>query len=288
MLPTPEQLHELIEKLRILIRENEEQQLIADLALEKNRIDAIAKIKAIYPQEVEQSYNRYITPFLDRYAFLKRPSCLAIIKKHAYEPAHTLLLAYLFEHNKAILTALVKSAEHLSGKDELLQHIHASESYQVKAEVQIRNCGKITGRILDLIITDDTNRWVLIIENKIESCFSDGRIGKMQIDDYRIFAERQFREYDRYYLVVSYANDNKREALMCGWGFCNYSMVFNAIIQNIQQDHIAEDYLCALVQLMCRGYQNDNYILSTDQVGMKLCSIRKFYLATILKLEIAI
>lgn len=54
----------------------------------------------------------------------------------------------------------------MSGKDELLQHIQACETYQVKAEEQIKDCGKITGRIPDLTITDERNRWVLIIENK--------------------------------------------------------------------------------------------------------------------------
>ena len=157
-MPTPEQFQELTAKLKILVEKDKEQRILAEASLVNSQLDALAKIKALYPHEVDKNYNRYVVPFLDRYAFLKRPSCLTIIKKYAYEPAHTLYLAHLFESNKAILSALVKSAECLSGKDELLQHIQASETYQVKAEEQIKDCGKITGRIPDLTITDERIR----------------------------------------------------------------------------------------------------------------------------------
>ena len=114
-MPTPKQFHELTAKLKILVEKDKEQRTLADASLINSQLDALAKIKALYPHEVDENYNIYVAPFLDRYAFLKRPSCLAIIKKHAYEPAHTLYLAHLFESNKAILSALIKSAEWLSG-----------------------------------------------------------------------------------------------------------------------------------------------------------------------------
>lgn len=287
MLPTPKQLHELLEKLKILIQKSEEQRFIADTSLEKNRIDAITKIKEIYPREVEQTYKRFIAPFLDRYAFLKKTSILTIIKKEAYEPAHTLLLAYLLQQNKSILSALIESAISLPEKEYLLQLIQRSNTYTVIPEERIVQCGKISGRIPDLQIIDEQNRWILIIENKIESHFSDGKIGKKQIDDYKIYAERKFQEYSRYYLVVSYTNATRQDALSCGWGFCNYNMVFNAIVQNARLDYIVEDYLCALVQLLCRNY-NDSYTINAEQVTMKLSSIREFYEETILKLKIAL
>lgn len=284
-MPTPEQFQKLTAKLNILVEKDKEQRSIARASLENSRIEALAKIKALYPHEVELNYNRYIAPFLNRYAFLKRSSCLTIIKKYAYEPAHTLYLAYLFESNKAILSALVKSAEALSGKDELLQHIRTSETYQVKAEEQIQNCGKITGCIPDLTITDDQNRWVLIIENKIESRFSNGRIGKKQIDDYRIYAERKFREYDRYYLTVSYSDCNRKDALDSLWGYCDYASVFSAIIRCDTLDHIAKDYLSALMQLLCNGPRSENQGPYADQVSRQLVSMRQFYMDTIIKLK---
>lgn len=286
-MPTPEQFHELTAKLKILVEKDKEQRILAEASLVNSQLDALAKIKALYPHEVDKNYNRYVAPFLDRYAFLKRPSCLAIIKKHAYEPAHTLYLAHLFESNKAILSALIKSAECLSGKDELLQHIQASETYQVKAEEQIKDCGKITGRIPDLTITDERNRWVLIIENKIESRFSDGRIGKNQIDDYRIYAERTFPAYDRYYLTVSYSDCNRKDALDNQWGYCDYCSVFNAIIQCEPLDRIAEDYLSALMQLLCNGSHKRIQKPDTEQIPRQLVSIYQFYTNVITQLKIS-
>lgn len=101
-MPTPEQFHELTAKLKILVEKDKEQRILAEASLINSQLGALAKIKALYLHEVDKNYNRYVVPFLDRYAFLKRPSCLTIIKKQAYEPAHTLYLAHLFESNKAI------------------------------------------------------------------------------------------------------------------------------------------------------------------------------------------
>lgn len=79
-MPTPEQFHELTAKLKILVEKDKEQRILAEASLVNSQLDALAKIKALYPHEVDKNYNRYVAPFLDRYAFLKRPSCLAIIK----------------------------------------------------------------------------------------------------------------------------------------------------------------------------------------------------------------
>ena len=74
-MPTPEQFHELTAKLKILVEKDKEQRILAEASLVNSQLDALAKIKALYPHEVDKNYNRYVAPFLDRYAFLKRPSC---------------------------------------------------------------------------------------------------------------------------------------------------------------------------------------------------------------------
>ena len=68
-MPTLEQFQELTAKLKILVEKDKAQQILAKASLINSQLDALAKIKVLYPHEVDKNYNRYVAPFLDRYAF---------------------------------------------------------------------------------------------------------------------------------------------------------------------------------------------------------------------------
>ena len=53
-MPTPEQVQELTAKLKILVEKDKEQRILAEASLVNSQLDALAKIKALYPLEVDK------------------------------------------------------------------------------------------------------------------------------------------------------------------------------------------------------------------------------------------
>ena len=89
---------------------------------------------------------------------------------------------------------------------------------------------------MDLFIKDDKNKWLVVVENKIDSNI---RVEKgSQLDAYSEFCKRNYPEYNKLYILLSYREDNfkdiensKKES---EWLPMNYYSVFLSLI------HISE------------------------------------------------
>ena len=134
---------------------------------------------------------------------------------------------------------------------------------------------------MDLFIKDDKNKWLVVVENKIDSNI---RVEKgSQLDAYSEFCKRNYPEYNKLYILLSYREDNfkdiensKKES---EWLPMNYYSVFNVLLKYAEEDNFIKEYLKILYFLLFPNIQILNvhrssslfrYQLFIDRVILKL------------------
>ena len=132
-------------------------------------------------------------------------------------------------------------------------------TYTVESEFSTKQQRKqsISLRRMDLFIKDEKNKWLIVIENKIDSKI---RVEKgSQLDAYSEFCKRNYPQYNKLYILLSYREDNfkdiensKKES---EWLPMNYYSVFNVLLKYAEEDNFIKEYLKILYFLLFPNIQ---------------------------------
>lgn len=270
----------LIENLKNLTKEKDNQTLLESRFLESNFIHSCKILNSLYKTEQNRLKEKYVEPFTKEYSFLEQKSVLQVINKHHWETFHSLILKYLWKNPK-LLCAFVKKVPNIENRDLILDLIKQG-NYIIEEEHSIKNkkSGKAE-RFIDLLITDTNKKWLIVIENKIYSDVSKNKNGKgNQLDSYHHYIEKHkaFQTFEnKIYILLSHC-DNKKYA-NAEWTYIDYYVVFSSMLENIDTNNaILIDYLKTLYQLLF----NDREINS----DVSLYSIRKFYIEIQSKIQL--
>lgn len=102
---------------------------------------------------------------------------------------------------------------------------------------------------MDLLIKDDKNKWLIVIENKIDSKIRTKKGN--QLDVYSEFCEREYSKYSKLYILLSYREDNFRDTENREWWYpLNYYSVFNVLLKHAAEDPFIKEYLRTLYFLL--------------------------------------
>lgn len=170
-----------------------------------------------------------------------------------HENSHSNIIRYLidfdkFEEAPEILSGIVKNTSY-EKKDELCEKIK-KKTYTVEREFHIRN-NNYSGRI-DLFIKDSTEKFVIIIENKVlaEIGLETNRENEdetkiTQLEKYKAWCEKEYFEYSRLYLLLSFNNldDISYEQI-------SYEQLYDNLKKVKYRDNILNEYLLLLKSIL--------------------------------------
>lgn len=232
----------------------------------------IEEINILYRKESEYTYEKYIMPFIDKYSFLQTPSILSAINKLQYETFHSLILKKLWnpQNGQQLLSNFISTIDDIPLNEKIkIQEYILQGNYSIKEEHTIRENKKR----IDLLITENSKKWLIIIENKINATISVSK-NKTQLQYYYQYGETKLKEYtDRYYILLSH-RDNQKD-IIAPWIYATYNNVFLSLIKTIPEKRITQDYLASLFSLL---YPNN---ISQDDIGNSLYMSYQFYYETI-------
>lgn len=222
----------------------------------EHRFSALCEeLRSLYDEEKSKVYREYISPFISKNFFLKEKSSLFIIKKEKWETYHSLFLKYLWDsQTKSGNIAFQKFLEEIGINDSWLDTIK-SKSYNVKEEHYTREQRKtdLNGKWIDLFFVDNSNKWLVAVENKINSQvhYYDEKRKRSQLDIYREYCEFNcdYKGYSKVYILLSH-NEKNRSHLRNGWMYVDYYQLFRSLFPFKSQDALLDDYLKTLFSLL--------------------------------------
>lgn len=215
----------------------------------------IARTVELHAEEAERVHQTYVMPFQQQYSFLQHgaPSFLELLGCSTRETYHSKILAYLWSLNNPYGRKAFGAFLSLAGIDDIdttrgLYNIYTEHhtGYANRDDV-------LNNRRIDLLAVSHTERWVIIIENKVCSrvnTWEDGKQGMTQLKGYQKYCQsnRAFRNYQKYYILLSYNTQNKTCAEI-GWHYVDYHQLFQSLFP--YRDSIqVQQYLITLWSLL--------------------------------------
>ncbi len=171
-----------------------------------------------------------------------RLSTFSLMEYHFDENTHSNILEYIFDYKlmgligAEILSSFVRMT---SQEFETISELIKKRNYKIEREYSCKN-----GRI-DLFIKDDTNKFVVVIENKILSPVSskdsedDGSasINKTQLTNYYKSINKRFpsRTYKQAYILLSYSEIEDSDKYL-PFHFTDYSNLIEILNSHSNSD----------------------------------------------------
>lgn len=236
-------------------------------------------LELLYPIVIRSLYQKHIVPFLEQYPFLTSPSYLqAVLNRERKETDHSLFLKYVLSQCKCGSSILLDFCNIMECQPDWINKI-GQNAYTVESEFSTKQQRKqsISLRRMDLFIRDDKNKWLIVIENKIDSKI---RVEKgSQLDAYSDFCKRNYPQYNKLYILLSYREDNFKDIKNTEWLSMNYYSVFNILLKYVSENDFIKEYLRTLYCLLFPNIQVPNvhysfslyrYLLFINRVSLKL------------------
>ena len=216
-------------------------------------------MELLYPTAIKSLSQKYIIPFFEQFPFLTSPFYLqAVLHRERKETDHSLFLKYVLSQCKCGSSILLDFCNIIGCQSEWINAIKQN-TYTVESEFSTKQQRKqsISLRRMDLFINDEKNKWLIVIENKIDSKI---RVEKgSQLDAYSEFCKRNYPQYNKLYILLSYREDNfkdiensKKES---EWLPMNYYSVFNVLLKYAEEDDFIKEYLNILYFLLFPNIQ---------------------------------
>lgn len=239
------------------------------------------ELESLYSETINSLYKKYLTPFLERYSFLTSPSYLQVVlHRERKEADHSLFLKYILGNQCNVGKFVLMDLCNIIGcKSEWIKSI-GQNPYTVECEFSTKWQRKhsMSLRRMDLLIKDEKSKWLIVIENKIDSKI---RIEKgNQLDAYSEFCKRKYFQYDKLYILLSYREDNFKDIENHGWQPLNYYSVFNVLLKYAQENDFIKEYLKILYFLLFPNFQ---FSYVHNHASLYRCSL--FISRVILKLN---
>ena len=208
------------------------------------------ELELLYPTAIKSLSQKYIIPFLEQFPFLTSPFYLqAVLHRERKETDHSLFLKYVLSQCKCGSSILLDFCNIIGCQSEWINAIKQN-TYTVESEFSTKQQRKqsISLRRMDLFINDEKN-----IDSKI-------RVEKgSQLDAYSEFCKRNYPQYNKLYILLSYREDNfkdiensKKES---EWLPMNYYSVFNVLLKYAEEDDFIKEYLNILYFLLFPNIQ---------------------------------
>lgn len=237
------------------------------------------ELELLYPTAIKSLSQKYIIPFLEQFPFLTSPSYLqAVLHRERKETDHSLFLKYVLSQCKCGSSILLDFCNIIECQSEWINAIKQN-TYTVESEFSTKQQRKqsISLRRMDLFIKDEKNKWLIVIENKIDSKI---RVEKgSQLDAYSDFCKRNYPQYNKLYILLSYREDNFKDIKNTEWLSMNYYSVFNILLKYVSENDFIKEYLRTLYCLLFPNIQVPNvhysfslyrYLLFINRVSLKL------------------
>ena len=220
------------------------------------------ELELLYPKAIKSLSQKYIIPFLEQSPFLTSPSYLqAVLHRERKETDHSLFLKYVLSQCKYGYSILWDFCNIIGCQSEWTNAIKQN-TYTVESEFSTKQQRKqsISLRRMDLFIKDDKNKWLIVVENKIDS---DIRVEKgSQLDAYSEFCEQNYPQYNKLYILLSYREDNFKDIENSKkeneWLPMDYYSVFNVLLKYAEEDDFIKEYLRTLYFLLFHNIQIPN------------------------------
>ena len=208
------------------------------------------ELKSPYHTTINSLSKKYVVPFLEQYSFLVYPSYLQIVlHRERKETDHSRFLEYILSQSKIGSSVILDFCNVIGYKSEWLKTIKQN-LYTVRYEFSTKKQRRqsISMRRMDLLIKDDKNKWLIVIENKIDSKIRTKKGN--QLDVYSEFCKREYSKYSKLYILLSYREDNFRDTENREWYPLNYYSVFNVLLKHAAEDPFIKEYLRTLYFLL--------------------------------------
>lgn len=242
------------------------------------------ELYSLYQIEKKNVCNQCIIPFISKNLFLGEVSSLSIINKLNFETFHSQFLKYLWNSqtelgNIAFLNFLEEIGVNDCWLNTLKQNLYRVECEHLTGKQRKRDLNR---KRIDLLFIDEVNKWVVVIENKIDSkVHSDLKSNRSQLDIYHDYCERRFQDYHKVYILLSYNKNNSRYAENSNsWLYADYYHVFKSLLNYSSQNDIVRDYLKTLFFLLF-----PNIKLNKDYVNCSLYRSTLFFYHIISKIQ---
>lgn len=247
--------------------------------------DYCNELTILYEIEKSKLLNQHIIPFINSYSFLKDFSSLQIIGKTEFETYHSKFLKYIWNSTTEFGSiALLNFLKEIGVREDWFEFI-SQNTYYVKEEHQTGKHRKrdLNRKRIDLLFVDDKNKWLIIIENKINSrVTNDKKSGRSQLDIYRDISvregKRKYDEYSKLYILLSHRDNN--QSAKNGWKYADYHQVFKSLLPYSSKNPLVKDYLKTLFELLF--YAED---LNYDYLNAPLNLSKLFYFRVISKFQ---
>lgn len=217
----------------------------------------------LYQQEKERLYNQYIYPFLEKYSFLNKENILGILKKEGEENFHSCFLAKFwdcrFVSGRAALTDFLKMVNIETEWYNLIE----TSSYTIETEHATGKHRKhdLCKKRIDLLIKDDEHKWLICIENKINSkVHADKKSGRDQLEIYEDYSKRTYPDYKQLYILLSHVNNKYYAQKRAEWQYMDYYAVMKSLLKYSESHEIIQDYLKVLYSLLFHHKQFDSQL----------------------------
>ena len=211
----------------------------------------------LYDEYLKSLLDNQISPFLRKYSFLNTPSLLSVASKEEKETYHSMYLHYVFSEKTAIGSSVLFDFCKIIGCETEKMQTIKQKSYEVRAEFPTGKQRKrsISQRRFDLLVIDNENQWLVLIENKINS--NVGLRNGHQLKAYQDFCNLYgFSEIsNKTYVLLSYKENNRKEADAFGWIFVDYYTLFSLLLKYAEKDGVIRDYLKTLYSLLFSDVQ---------------------------------
>ena len=190
-----------------------------------------------------------------------RLSSFELMEHNFRENSHSNVLEYLFDYNMIgetgtrILYNFVKGIDSLDKKKKLTDIIH-KKTYRLEREKYFKIDGK-SGR-MDLAIIDDKYKMMIVIENKVKDIIHMVDDETNQIELYRKYVEKIYKDYSKAYILLSYRDVEKNYSPFI---YKDYNYLFSVLKSSKSDDHILKDYI-HLLHNITRGINEKDVLRS--------------------------
>ena len=234
---------QLIEEIKKLYVEENNKRLHIQKEKDNKFSSFLEDIKPLY-QEEKQKLLDEISLFRQKYPFLKDESTLEILNKEK-EKNHSKLLARIWKDNQHVLCDFIQSIPKLSLSEQLKEWI-LEGNYKVETEKQT-----IGNKYIDILITDNQERYGIAVENKINSSVSHHERGELQLDSYYEHINKKMPEDAVKLCILLSHRNNLKYTLENDWYYADYLCVFQSLMKNYSAEkHILKDYLITVFSLL--------------------------------------
>lgn len=222
----------------------------------KSTLAFLQEVIALHRKENKKLREEYIIPFIKSYPYLNQPSSLKVIEKLYHETYHSLFLKHIWDSQTSNGSAMFVDFLKETGFNEPWINTIRQNNYHIECEHCILHQEEqhLNQKRIDLLFVDKTNKWVVVIENKINSevrVYSDSH--DTQLDAYRNYCrrERRFRGFTRRHILLSYNRKNACYAEESKeWKNADYYQVFKSLLKYASTDALIADYAKTLFSIL--------------------------------------